>query len=101
MTPDGPAQGPTTRALPMVLFGMLTLLTFAGPLAIFVVGRGGERPSWPPDRPIEWRVFLGVTTGFLALLVACVADGMLTLRRLKREGGDRASATAEGTEADS
>lgn len=101
MTSNGPGKGPTTRALPMVLFGMLTLLTFAGPLAIFFVGRGGERPTWPPDRPVEWRVFVGVTIGFVALLVACVADGVITLRRLRREAREHGSATAGGPEAES
>jgi hypothetical protein len=73
----------------MVLFGVLTLLTFAGPLAIFAVGRGGDRPTWPPDRPVEWRVFLGVTIGFVLLFLACVIDGVLTLRRLRREAASR------------
>jgi hypothetical protein len=85
----------------MVLFGMLTLLTFAGPLAIFAVGRGGDRPTWPPDRPVEWRVFLGVTIGFVVLFLSCVIDGVLTLRRLQREASrSESTPTSEGSGGD-
>ncbi|RUL89021.1 hypothetical protein [Tautonia sociabilis] len=88
MSPPGPpiANGPRPRLY--ILFGMLSLLTFAGPLAIFLVGRGGQRPTWPPDRPIEWQVFLGVTIAFVVLFVACLVDAA---RLRSRPRGDRST----------
>lgn len=67
-----------------ILFGMLSVLTFAGPLLIFIVGGGGARPTWPPDRPIEWQVFLGVTIGYLLLFASCMIDGSRLLARQRR-----------------
>ena len=60
-------------------------MTFGGPLTIVFVGGGGERPTWPPDRPIEWWVFGIVTVGYIALLLTCILDASQTLRRQRRE----------------
>lgn len=89
----GRAQPPRLR--PMILFLLLTLMTFGGPLAIVIVGRGGDRPSWPPDRPVEWWVFGGVTIGYLLLLSACVLDASLTLKRARRDQARANSAVVE------
>jgi heme/copper-type cytochrome/quinol oxidase subunit 3 len=65
----------------MLLFILLTMMTFGGPMAIVLVGRGGDRPGWPPDRPVEWWTFGIVTIGFLLLMGSCILDATLTLRR--------------------
>jgi len=65
----------------MLLFGLLTLATFVGPLVIVVVGRGGRRPSFPPDRPLEHLVFWGVTGGYALLMGLCLWETSRSNRR--------------------
>ncbi|WP_169976966.1 hypothetical protein [Tautonia rosea] len=84
MTPSktGPALPPRLR--PMLLFILLTMMTFGGPMAIVLVGRGGDRPGWPPDRPVEWWTFGIVTIGFILLMASCILDASQTLRQSRR-----------------
>lgn len=79
----GPALPPRLR--PMLLFILLTMMTFGGPMAIVLVGRGGDRPGWPPDRPVEWWTFGIVTIGFVLLMTSCILDASLTLRQSRRD----------------
>ena len=66
---------------PFVLLGLLTLVTFAGPIAIVTSLRGGASRDWPPDRPVEWWVF-GLTTGLVVVLMAaCLGLGLAVRRR--------------------
>ncbi len=66
---------------PYVLLGLLTVVTFAGPVAIVASLRGGASRDWPPDRPVEWWVF-GLTTGLVAVLMAaCLGHGLVLRRR--------------------
>jgi hypothetical protein len=69
--------------LPLLLLVALTILTLAGPFAIFAVVRGGARPDWPPDRPVEWWVFWLVCGGYATLMVACIGVAAISLRRMK------------------
>ncbi|MFO0950605.1 MAG: hypothetical protein U0835_05525 [Isosphaeraceae bacterium] len=69
-----PASNPPL--LPLLLLGLMTMLTFAGPFVIYVAVRGGESPDWPPDRPAEWVVFGVVTGAVVALMAACVTVGV-------------------------
>lgn len=64
---------PAPRRSTYVLFGLLSLWAFVGPLLLVMVGAGGESRLWPPDRPVEWTVFLSVTIGFVVLLIGTVA----------------------------
>jgi hypothetical protein len=66
---------------PLVLLGLLTVLTVAGPFAIAYALRGGASPRWPPDRPREWWTFGLVTGGYLALMAACLGIGLASWRR--------------------
>jgi hypothetical protein len=60
-------------ALPFVLLGAMTLVSFGGPIAILVVIQGGPSENWPPDRAIEW-ITTGVIFGLMiALFIACVS----------------------------
>ncbi len=62
---------------PYVLLGLLTLATFAGPVAIVASLRGGASREWPPDRPVEWWIF-GLTTGAVVILMAaCLGLGLV------------------------
>lgn len=81
MSPSKSGPGMPPRLRPMLLFILLTIMTFGGPMAIVIVGQGGDRPTWPPDRPVEWWVFGIVTIGYVLLLGACILDASLTLRR--------------------
>ncbi len=67
---------------PYVLLGLLTLATFAGPVAIVASLRGGASRDWPPDRPVEWWIF-GLTTGLVVvLMLACLGLGLVRRDRV-------------------
>ena len=82
MTPTG---RPVPARLPLVLLGLMTLVTFAGPFLIVFAVRGGPRPEWPPDRPVEWWTFAAVTAAFAALMLACLAVAFRLHRASSRE----------------
>jgi hypothetical protein len=64
---------PRLPALPYVLLGAMTLVSFGGPFLILIMVRGGPRANWPPDRPVEWFT-IGLVIGLaIALFVACVS----------------------------
>jgi hypothetical protein len=69
---------------PFVLLGLLTIATFGGPLAILLTLRGGARPEWPPDRPVEWWIFGGSVVAVVVLMAACLTVGLLRWRRAPR-----------------
>lgn len=69
--------------LPLVLFGLLSVLTFIGPFLLWATLRGGLRADWPPDRPVEWWMFFGIVGGFAALMLACIGTATASLRALK------------------
>lgn len=72
---------------PYVLLGLMTIATFAGPVAIASSLRGGASREWPPDRSIEWWVF-GVATGLVAVLMAaCLGLGLVHRRRSTPRAG--------------
>jgi hypothetical protein len=72
---------PRPRRWLYILFGVLSIWAFLGPLLLVTVGSGGRSREWPPDRPIEWGVFLGVTIGFVVVLVATVLAAARGLTR--------------------
>lgn len=70
--------------LAFILFGLMTIVTFGGPLAFGYVLRGGQSPGWPPDRPVEW-IILGVTTGLvLGLMALSISVSVANQRELRR-----------------
>ena len=58
-----------------LLLALLTLATFGGYVLIGQVFRGGAGPGWPPDRPVEWAVFAGVTGSVVRIDLVGVAPG--------------------------
>ncbi len=56
---------------PLVLLGVMTLLSFGGPVVIGLILRGGGSATWPPDRPIEWAVLFVISGLVAALMLAC------------------------------
>jgi len=70
MTSPAPPRLPR---LPFVLLGLMTLFSFGGPLGIGYALRGGASPDWPPDRPVEWFVFAGISGMVVVLMLACLA----------------------------
>jgi hypothetical protein len=61
--------------LPYIVLSALSVVTFGGPLLIFVIVRGGGSRNWPPDRALEWITVIGVFSLFVALFIACVTNG--------------------------
>jgi drug/metabolite transporter (DMT)-like permease len=72
---------PTITVAPFVLLGLLTIATVGGPLLIYLMLKGGERPAWPPDRPLEWWTFGLSIAMYLVILAACLSTGILRWRR--------------------
>jgi hypothetical protein len=70
MSPQAPPR------TPLVLLGLLSVATFAGPFLILLVIRGGARRDWPPDRPVEWVVFSAVCAAVVLLMAACLIAGL-------------------------
>ena len=66
--------------LAYVLLACMTVGAFGGPFAIALVMRGGEQRYWPPDRPVEWWTFLGVTGLVTILMLACLWVAFSNLR---------------------
>ena len=55
--------------LPMVLFGVMTVMCFGGPFGLMWILRGGTEPAWPPDRPVEWVALIGMCAIVASLMV--------------------------------
>ncbi|APW61017.1 hypothetical protein [Paludisphaera borealis] len=74
-----PAAAPPSR-LPLVLLGLMTLISFGGPFLIAVILWGGPQSGWPPDRPVEWVGVGLVLVLFAACFTACVTIGWWHVR---------------------
>ena len=66
---------PPLPRLPNALLGMLTVVCFGGPLALWLVVRGGSSGEWPPDRVVEWLVLGLVVIAGSGLYLACITVG--------------------------
>ena len=73
---------------PLVLLGLMTLNTFAGPLVFGLVLRGGHSPDWPPDRPIEWYTLGGILLLALVLTIVAIVLAVANQRELARIRAD-------------
>jgi len=60
---------------PLIMLGLLSVGSFVGPFLIFLTIRGGDREVWPPDRPLEWAVLIGVTALVVGLMIGCLTSG--------------------------
>lgn len=74
-------MNPTLQRAAYALLLLMTFFTFGGALAIWLTLREGEHPGWPPDRPVEWAVFLGVTGAVVLLFLACLVVAALLPKR--------------------
>ena len=61
--------------LPLRPAGLMTLVSFGGPVLIAALLWGGSRSGWPPDRPVEWVGFGVVMVLFAACFIACLTIG--------------------------
>ncbi|CAN5733819.1 hypothetical protein BH23PLA1_BH23PLA1_07350 [soil metagenome] len=86
------------RRLPFVLLGLMTVVTFLGPFVILLVLRGGRRPVWPPDRPVEWVVFWGVSGVVAGLMVACLGVSLKFQGQFARSGEGKVGDLKSGRE---
>lgn len=75
------APGGKPPVLPLVLLGLMSVACFAGPFLIVLVLRGGRSEGWPPDRPVEWATFVGVTASVAVLMGACLTAGLWGRRK--------------------
>ncbi len=67
---------PAPPKAPLIALGLLTLVTFGGPLLILLTIRGGNSSDWPPDRPVEWWIFGIVVAAVVVLMTACLTVGL-------------------------
>ena len=77
---------------PWFLLALMTLACFGGPLAIYLVLQGGESPSWPPDRLIEWVIFFATISLVTTLFFLCLGLAVVyrdDFKRLAGPKGDR------------
>ena len=81
-----------------VLLGLLTLATFGGYFLIGHVLKGGDHAGWPPDRPVEWGVFAGVTGSVVGLLLGLGVIWLMSMAGLRKEQRARAE-SADRSEA--
>jgi hypothetical protein len=79
--------------LPFVLLALMTVFSFGGPLAIGYVLQGGASPRWPPDRPIEWITFVGISGMVVVLMLACFGLLLINLKSLKKAAAAKADQT--------
>lgn len=68
----------------LVLLALMTLAALGGPVGFGVVLRGGPRPGWPPDRPVEWAALVGISGLVVALMVLGVAVALANQRAVRR-----------------
>jgi hypothetical protein len=83
---------PRNLRLAYILFAILTLNTFGGPLALVAVLRGGDHPGWPPDRAVEWATLLAVTglTVLILVLLGLIWVGHMREMQAAKEARRRA-----------
>ena len=74
---------PSPPALPYVLLGAMTVVSFGGPFAMLAILQGGESAKWPPDRAIEW-----ITTGLVVGLVITLFCACASIRFWYSAGAD-------------
>jgi hypothetical protein len=75
-----------------LLLGLLTVATFGGYFLIGHILRGGASPAWPPDRPVEWGVFAGVTGAVVGLMLGLGVIWLMSLAGLRKEKAVRPGA---------
>ncbi len=94
---EPPSRPPDTTEGRLVwgLLVLMTMATFGGPLGIWVVLRGGDRPGWPPDRPVEWATLLGTSGLVLGLMILAVALSIGHQRAAARRRAAAATGNAE------
>jgi hypothetical protein len=69
--------------LAYALLAAMTLLSFGGPFLIGAIMRGGVSPDWPPDRPVEWIAFTGVTGLVVAVLIGMALIWVVNMKSLR------------------
>ncbi len=72
MSAPKPPLHPLARQA-LMLLALMTVACLGGPLLIALVLAGGRHDRWPPDRPIEWAVLIGVTAAVVLLMLLAVA----------------------------
>jgi hypothetical protein len=72
------------RRLPFLLLGLMTLAAFGGPVVFGLVLHGGDRPDWPPDRPVEWWTLAIVTALVVVMMAASIALSVANQRAMAR-----------------
>jgi hypothetical protein len=70
-------------ALPYVLLGAMTVVSFGGPFALLAIIQGGPSARWPPDRAIEW-----ITTGLVVGLAITLFCACASIRLWYSAGAD-------------
>ena len=83
------APRPPVPRGPLILLALMTLVTFLGPLVIWLTLRGGRHRDFPPDRPIEWIALVGIIAAATILMIACLAVGVANHRAYLRARAEK------------
>lgn len=70
-----------------ILLVVMTAAVLGGPIGFGAILRGGARPDWPPDRPVEWAALLGICGLVVALMALSVAVAVANQRAARRLRG--------------
>ncbi len=87
-----------TIRLAYVLLAIMSVTSFGGPFLLGSVLRGGDRPNWPPDRPIEWVAVIGVTGVVVAVMIGLSVLWLANKKSLnaaKRAGGAKLTSDSQ------
>ena len=82
--------------LPLLILGAMTLLTFGGPVLIGYVLQGGPSPKWPPDRPIEWVTFIGISGMVVLMMLACVPLALVNHKSMAQKAKPKPEKSRKG-----
>ncbi len=81
---NGPKAAQVSK-LPLVLLGLMSIVSFGGPFALAWILSGGREQQWPPDRPVEWVALIGTVGLCFGLMVVLLVLGLANIKAMKAE----------------
>ena len=76
------SRGAHIQRLPLVIFGVMTIVCFGGPFGVAWVLHGGNEKAWPPDRPVEWAALIGVCVLVVLFMLVLLRMNFKNMREM-------------------